>query len=160
MSETLSQAHEEDLKSNEAKNEGFEAVPYEIREKVLEALGEKEASTKVFAVFEYNKFHPNTKLVEAKEFVEGHMVAETPYGYPVWDSADSAGKFMGGVGAVHSLSTYLRDKDGEFTIPTEQLSVVWNEDGTQGGIGGGIKQWHKKNDSGELTDEVVGFVNF
>lgn len=159
MAETFT-AHEEALKSNEAKNEGFVAVPYEISQKVLQELGEKEASTRVYAVAEYRRFHPNTAVKEAGEFVDKNMVGETPYGYPVWNSADNAGKFIGGIGAVESQRTYLRDSSGEFTIPTEQLSVLWDDEGSRGGIGGGIKAWHEKDESGQLTEKIVGYVNF
>jgi hypothetical protein len=160
MSETYSpEMHEAMLERNEDANEGFEAVPYEVSRKVLDELGEREASTRVYAVAEFRRFNGGS-VKEAGEFVDTHMVSETPYGYPVWDEADNAGKFVGGVGAVESQSTYLRDANGEFTIPTEQFSVLWDDEGSRGGIGGGIKAWHEKGDDGQLTEKVVGYVNF
>lgn len=168
--EGLNPTHEEDLAKNETRNEGFIAVPFEIRKAVLEKLGEKEASTRVFAVFEYTRFHHNVPLIEAKKFVEDNMVGETPYGYPIWNSADNAGRFVGGLAATEGQTTRLDSKYGAFApngatdvkwdIPTVQYSVLLNEDGSRGGIGGGIKQWHEKDAGGKLTAEVAGYVNF
>jgi len=126
---------------NEAANEGFEAVPYQVSGRVLAELGEESVSPRVFAVVEYRRFNVNAPVAEAAEFVDEHMVGETDYGYPVWDTSDNAGKFVAGIGSVHSSSTHLRDANAEFTVPTELLSVVWDEDGW---CGGGIKPGIKK----------------
>lgn len=122
------------------------------------------SSTKVCTAFNYQRFHEGATILEAREFIEAHMVGETPYGYPVWDEPNSAAQFKGGIDAVDRCPYGFCQK-GRPEMLTIQYSVRWTPpdkdgEGSRGGIGGGIKSWHKKDEEGNLTPEIIGWVNF
>jgi hypothetical protein len=147
---------------NSEVNEGFEVPSYKLSDTVLEILGEKEATPRVYAIATYRRFHPNTRILDAKEFVDNNLIDSTPSGDPIWKTPDAAAIFVGGVAATGEQGTMVKSSpDSDFDIPTTQYSVQWNEEGLQGGVGGGIKTWHKKDEvTGKLTKDVLGYTNF
>jgi hypothetical protein len=140
-----------------------------------EVLREKEGvSTRLLAVVDYRINNPGVTIKEAREFVDSNMTGETPLrGDPIWKNPDSAGKYVGGIGAADGRQQMIFDKPVRLEQPTdasliksEQYSVLWSDSdeegqGPRGGIGGGIKAWHEKDQqTGRLTEEIVGYINF
>lgn len=145
-------------------------LTYGARERLKER---GDVSTRMWTLATHRLNNPGATLKETQEFVDNNMVSETFRGDPVWKDADSAAKYVGGVGATEGSQQMIYDKSVKLgvksdakLIESEQYSVLWSEpdgdgEGWRGGIGGGIKAWHEKDQTtGRLTEKIVGYVNF
>jgi hypothetical protein len=96
-------------------------------------------------------------------------VGETRDGRAIWDSPDAAARAAGGLYAVEEQPFgWRRNGEHEYKL-TRRFTIIWDEDGTRGGAGGGIQEWvdfdgrrefyaDYGDGIGYLYTDVIGYV--
>lgn len=94
--------------------------------------------------------------LEILEFVNAYLnVGESQAsGRPIFDTADAAAVYSGGIAAI----------DENTSCGMHQASVLWNEEGSRGGAGGGLRGWYSREDilgDKDLRDCIpIGWTTF